>query len=175
MHNNWSTQMIAEDPNNEGFSTIEIDESSIIGNSNVVYWMFGLIQRNKKEACIYCVLNDRTKSNLLSLVNKNVTTTHSENDFSEEESCKTHIYSDCFPSCQINDFLKFGYILKSLNHSFWFGYGIFHTNNVESLWGQIKRYCNKFTGSIEFLQKKFNKNDNLIRDFWMDGYAIHSL
>ena len=70
MHKSWSTKMLAEEPNEEGYSTIEIDESCIIDNSNVVYWMFGLIQRNTKEAHIYCVLNDRTKNTLLSLDKK---------------------------------------------------------------------------------------------------------
>ena len=139
MHKSWSTKMLVEDPNEEGYSTIEIDESCIIGNSNVVYWMFGLIQRNTKEARIYCVLNDRTKNNLHSLVKKNVATDNFDNDLSEEESCKTWIYSDCFASYQIDDFRNMGYILKRVNHSVWFGYGLFHTNNVESLWGQIKR------------------------------------
>ena len=42
MHKSWSSKILHEDSNDKGFSTIEIDESSI-GNSNIVYWMFGLI------------------------------------------------------------------------------------------------------------------------------------
>ena len=78
--------MLAEGPTNNGFSTIEIDESSILMDSNMIYWMFGLIQRNTKEACIYYVLNDRTKSNLLSIVQNNVETDDSNYNLSEEES-----------------------------------------------------------------------------------------
>ena len=171
MHKRWSTTMLSEAPTDEGFSTIEIDESSIIGNSNIVYWMFGLIQRITKEVRIYCVLYDRTKNNFLSLVKNNVSTENIDNDLSEEESCKTRIYSECFASYDIDDFRNLGFILKRVNHSVWFGYELFHTNNVESLWGQIKRYCNNFSGlSIEFLQNKFNNNNNLIRD-----YVIRSL
>ena len=58
-------------------------------------------------------------------------------------------------SYQQNRFRENGYILKSVNHSVWFGYGNFHTNNVEGLWSQIKRLSNSFsgisTGSIEKL------------------------
>ena len=41
MHFKWSQKILAEEPNENGYSTIEIDESVMIGNSNVVYWMFG--------------------------------------------------------------------------------------------------------------------------------------
>ena len=68
-----------------------------------------------------------------------------------------------------------GYILKRVNHSVWFGYGIFHTNNVESLWGQIKRYSNNFSGiSIESLKNKFNNNEEMIKDY-LDGWICYSL
>ena len=57
----------------------------------------------------------------------------------------------------------------------WFGYGLFYTNTVESLWGQIKKHCNNFSGlSIEFLQKKFNNNDELIKEY-LDGWICYSL
>jgi len=36
--------------------------------------MFGLIKRDNKEACVYCVLNKRTKNSLLPLLIKNVAT-----------------------------------------------------------------------------------------------------
>ena len=104
MHNNWPKKKLVKEPNNNGFSTIEIGESSIIGNSNMIYWILEFIQRNTKEARIYCVLNDRTKSNLLSMVQNDVATDNSNYNLPEEESCKTLIYSDCFSSYRANDF-----------------------------------------------------------------------
>ena len=81
------------------------------------------------------MLNDRTKNRLLPLVTKNVATVFDEDELIESESCKTRIYSDCYASYQVNDFSNLGYILKRVNHFVWFGYGLFHTNTVESLWG----------------------------------------
>ena len=67
-----------------------------------------------------------------------------------------------------------GYILIRVNHSVWFGYGLFHTNNIESLWGQLKCYTNNFSGiSIEILNSKFNNNDNLIKEY-LDGWIYYT-
>ena len=49
---------------------MEIDESEIVGNGQMIYWMFGIIERNTKEAIIFSVLNDRTKRNLIPYVKK---------------------------------------------------------------------------------------------------------
>ena len=181
MHSNWSKSLLGEDGilDKNGYISCEIDESEIIGNSNVIYWMFGIVERSTKEARIFCVLNNRTKENLLPLVKNNIITAENEDnddeDLSENESVKTRIYSDCFSSYQVNDFKEMGYILKRVNHSVWFGYGIFHTNNIESLWGQIKRYCNNFSGiSIESLNNKFNNNEDMIKDY-LDGWICYSL
>ena len=65
--------------------------------------MFGLIDRVTKEARIFCVLNDRTKNNLLPLVKNNVLS-NDENEFEEDENMEideeyqinTRIYSDCY-------------------------------------------------------------------------------
>ena len=38
--------MLGEEQNENVYSSFEIDESSIIGNAQVMYWMIGLIQRN---------------------------------------------------------------------------------------------------------------------------------
>ena len=39
-----------------------------------------------------------------------------------------------------------GYILKKINHLVWFGIGLFHMNNIESLRGQNKRYTHNLIG-----------------------------
>ena len=64
-HLRWSKKLIGEDTNIDdiGYTSVEIDESEIIGNINTVYWMFGIIDRNTKEARAFCVLNNRTKEN----------------------------------------------------------------------------------------------------------------
>ena len=51
-----------------GFPVFEKDESEIIGNSEVIYWMFGIIDRISKESRVFCVLNNRSSNNLLKLI-----------------------------------------------------------------------------------------------------------
>ena len=65
--------MLVKEPNENGYTSIEIDESSIIANSQVVYSMFGLIQRSSKDAHIFYVINNRTKEKLLPYVINNAT------------------------------------------------------------------------------------------------------
>ena len=115
--------------------------------------MFDLIDRVTKETRKFCILNDRTKNNLLPLVKNNVIP-NNENSFEDEENMdideeyliNTRIYSDFYSSYQINDFLNMGYILKRVNHIVWFGYRNFHINNIEGLWSQIKRLTNNISG-----------------------------
>ena len=33
-----------------------------------------------------------------------------------------------------------------MNHSVWFGQGMFHTNSIEGLWSSIKPISNNFAG-----------------------------
>jgi hypothetical protein len=62
--------------------------------------MFGVIDRNIKEARVRCVLNNRTKENLLPLM----TNMYILNDINEVDddiedfSLKTRAYWDCFRS-----------------------------------------------------------------------------
>ncbi len=181
MHLKWSKSLLGEDGtlDKNGYISCEIDESEIIGNNNVIYWMFGIINRATKEARVFYVLNNRTKENLLPIIKNNIATDENaineEEELSEDESVKTRIYSDCFSSYQVNDFKEMGYILNKVNHSVWFGYGLFHTNGIESLWGQLKRYTNNFSGiSIENLNSKFNNNENLIKEY-LDGWICYAL
>ena len=117
--------------------------------------MLWLIDRITKEARIFCVLENRNRANLLSLVKENVNT--------EAESTKTLIYSDCFQSYQVADFAQMNYILKRINHSIWFGYGLIHTNTVEGLWSQIKRLNNNFSGlNINNIINKFPSDTDKI-------------
>ena len=50
----------------------------IIGNSEVIYWMFGLIDRVNKERRVFCVLNDRTSINLMKLIKENISTNENQ-------------------------------------------------------------------------------------------------
>ena len=49
MHEFWKNNMLGQSPSIGGVPRIEIDESKIIGNSEKVFWMFGLIDRADKE------------------------------------------------------------------------------------------------------------------------------
>ena len=61
--------------------------------------MFGIIERSTKEARVFCVLNNRTKENLLPLVKNNIITDEQYNnddeEISEEDNVQTKAYSDC--------------------------------------------------------------------------------
>ena len=64
--------------------------------------------------------------------------------------------------------------MKRVNHSVWFGYGNFHTNNIEGLWSQIKRLSNNFSGiSINSLQESCNTAQEK-REF-LDSWICYSL
>ena len=147
--------------------------------------MFGLVDRNTKEARIYTVLNNRTKNKLLPIIKNNIYSLNEESfmdiegedneSLPEECSVKTRVFSDSFSSYQISDFNNLGLILKRVYHSVWFGMGTLHTNTIESLWHQIKTITRNFTGlSIELLKKTFNNNDSEITKY-LDGWLCLAL
>ena len=158
MHNIWNKELMDSNISDKGYPFFEIDESEIIGNNQVIYWMFGMIDRISKDCRVFCVLNDRTYDNLMKIIKDNIGTNENEDmDLDEESLENTRIYSDCFASYQPNTFRENGYILKRVNHSVWFGFGKFHTNNIEGLWSQIKRLTNNFSGiSIESIEKLYD-------------------
>ena len=63
MNNNWLIKLLGENGilYDKVYNFCEIDESEIIGNQNVIYWIF-------------CVLNNRTKENLLHIVKNDIIT-----------------------------------------------------------------------------------------------------
>ena len=147
MHKLWNNNKMGSNISPDGYPVFEIDESEIIGNNQVIYWMFGIIDRVTKDSRVFGVLNDRTANNLMKILKDNVATNENQNmDLYEEYLENTCIFSDCFASYQPNTFRDYGYILKRVNHSVWFGYGNFHINNLKGLWSQIKRLTNNFSG-----------------------------
>ena len=178
MHAEWETNLLGIEINKDlGYSSVEIDESKIISSGNLIFWMFGVIDRNTKEARVRCVLNNRTKENLLPLIEKYVNTNdiYEEDNVSEDLSIKTRVFSDCFSSYRVSDFKELGFILKRINHSISFGAGYLHTNTIESLWHQIKTITNNFSGlSIEKLKTMFNNDENAIKNY-LDGWICYSL
>ncbi len=139
----WEREPLALEPAEQGYPCVEIDETSIIGNANDVIWAFGIIDRSNKNARVFCVLNDRRKVTLLPLIKKNVNTIAPIN---ENKEFTTRVFSDCFSSYRESDFNGMNYILHCVNHSVWFGQGMFHTNTVEGLWSCLKRISNGFSG-----------------------------
>ena len=168
-HTQWKNEPLGIEPAENGKSRIEIDESKVIGNSNSIIWMFGLIDRYNKDARIFCVMSNRTKEKLLPIVKDNVYT----NDMDDET--KTRIYSDSFAAYQEEDFENMGFKLNKVNHSVWFGIGLFHTNTVEGLWGQIKRLSNNFAGLnfsiLENIEKEGIKSEDYING-WLSYYLF---
>ena len=175
MHKIWKNNLMGNNPSEHGYPVFEIDESEIIGNNEIIYWMFGIIDRISKDSRVFCVLNDRTSNNLMKIIKDNISTNENvDMDLDEEYLENARIYSDCFASYQPNTFRDSGYILKRVNHSVWFGYGNFHTNNVEGLWSQIKRLSNNFSGlnigKLEELYPSENEKKNYL-DSWI-CYAL---
>ena len=65
MHHIWSENPLAKEPAEGGVPRVEIDESKIIANHNITFWMFGIIDRRDKSCRVYCVKDNRTKESLL--------------------------------------------------------------------------------------------------------------
>ena len=63
MHKIWNKDLIGNNLSENGYPIFEIDESEIIGNREIFYWMFRIIDRLTKESRVYCILNDRTLKN----------------------------------------------------------------------------------------------------------------
>ena len=129
--------------------------------------MFLLIDRVDKQARVYCVMNDRTRDRLLDIVKKNVYTNNNNID-----DMKTRIYSHSFASYQINDFDALGFKLSKVNHSVWFGHGLFHTNTVKGLWSQIKWISHDFS-NFKILDD-IEKNGDNARNY-IDNWICFSL
>lgn len=93
------------------YSSIEIDESKIVGNAEHIFWMFGMVDRMNKDWIVFCCLEDRTNELLFPIIKKNSTYEYEVIIYpgcDENESIKTRIYSDCFQTYQQNDFFTNG-------------------------------------------------------------------
>ena len=71
-HKKWNESKLGSEPVDGGVSRIEIDESEIIGRAYQILWMFCLIDRYDNTARVFCVMENRTKENLLPIITKNV-------------------------------------------------------------------------------------------------------
>ena len=107
MHHIWSENPLAKEPAEGGVPRVEIDESKIIANHNITFWMFGIIDRRDKACRVYCVKDNLTKESLLPILKKNVMTdddikynNYNSNHEIHEYCISTRVYSDCFASYQ---------------------------------------------------------------------------
>ena len=91
--------------------------------------MFGLKDIYDNSSRVFCVMENRTKENLLPIITKNIYTHEYEGDI----DLRTRIYSYCFTSYRENDFANMDFVLHRVNHSVWFSQGRFHTNTIEGL------------------------------------------
>ena len=58
MHKLWNNIKMGSNISSNDYSVFEIDESEIIGNSQIIYWMFGIVDRFTKDSRLFFVLND---------------------------------------------------------------------------------------------------------------------
>ena len=149
MHKQWKNNLIGLEPAENGKERREIDESKIVTYNNSVKWMFGLVDRTNREIRIVYVGEDLAKAKLMPIIKQNVyisvNSIHNNSDDNLIDS-ETRIYSDYIATQLILDFNRCGYILNKLNHTYWFGYGSFHTNTIEGVWSKIKLIRNNFAG-----------------------------
>ena len=78
MHTIWNKDLMGNNLSENGYAVFEINESEIIGNNEIIYWMFGIIERVIKESRVYCILNDRTANNLMKIIQNNIVTNENE-------------------------------------------------------------------------------------------------
>ena len=143
--------------------------------------MFGIVDRNSKEASVFTVLNNRTKEELLPLIIKNVATngdiinmSNRSKDYLHKYCLSTRIYSDCCQANNKQDFKNNGYYLHRVNHSIWWGKGLFNTNSIEGLWSTLKRITNYFSG-IKFNIINNPNTDTEEKKNFLDGWICASL
>ena len=170
-HNYWKKNLLGLEPAEEGLPRIEIDESEVIGNSQKILWMFGLIDRSTKEARIFSVMDDRRKEKLLPLIRKNV---YTYDIIEDNRDYRTRIYSDCYSVYRQDDFNAMGFLLHRVNHSIWFGQDSFHTNTVEGLWACIKRITNNFSG-LTFNTLSNVENEGINSSDYIDDWICYGL
>ena len=113
MHKKWENNILGIEPSDKGLPSIEIDGSKIIGNSEKIIWMLGMIDRVDKEAQIYCVMEDPTQETLLNLVKNNVYMINDNLD--DDNTFNKRIYSDSLASYQPLTFKEAGYKLHRVN------------------------------------------------------------
>ena len=159
-HKYWGNNLMGMEPGDDGKSRLEIDESKMVCLNGRVFWIFGIVDRNKYDIRLFFVKDNRQKETILPIIVKNVFTPNAQiidNTDNDIILCATRIYSDCWASYQINDFNRLGFILYRVNHSQWFGQGNFHTNTVEGVWSQLKRLTHNFNG----INGKLYYSDNI--------------
>lgn len=124
MHSFWDKNLIRKWINPDlRYNSIEIEESEIISSNNLIYWMFGWIDRSSIEDPVRCVLNNRTKDKLITIIKnyvktnddaghldsyKNVGDIIMEDDF----TIRTRIFSDSFNPYQVSDFNNIRYLIN---------------------------------------------------------------
>lgn len=154
------------EPVENGKARIEIDETKIVTYNNSVKWMFALVDRTNQKIRIFYFGEDRTKAKLMPIIKQNVYTSVNRilnNCDSILIDSATRIYSDCFATYQILD-----YILNKVNHSYWFGYGSFHTNTIGGVWSKIKCISNNFAGINGLVISKLSLKGISEEDYFND-------
>lgn len=92
-------------------------------------WCVGVIDRATKEIVVK-VVQDRTQETLIGFLRHYVATN------TTNANSRTRIYTDGWPS--YNGLENFGYSHHSIPHVEGFGEGTETTNQIESLWGELK-------------------------------------
>lgn len=103
-------------------------------------WLFGGASLTSNEVFIALVPEVGRKANVMeALIQKHI-------------APGTEIWSDCFPSYNNINKLPQGYTHRTVNHSYcYINRDGIHTNNIESLWGQVKSKMKRMHGVARHL------------------------
>ena len=83
------------EPGDDGKSRLEIDESKMVCLNGRVFWIFGIVERNKYDIRLFFVKDNRQKETLLPIIVKNVFTPNAQiidNTDNDIILCATCIY-----------------------------------------------------------------------------------
>ena len=85
MHKFWNKGLMGNNLSEKGYPVFDIGEIEIIGNSEIIHLLFGILDRLTKESRVYYILNDRIADNLMKIIQNNIATNENEDTDMDEE------------------------------------------------------------------------------------------
>ena len=148
---------------------MEIDESHILRSSGTAIWVFGLYDRGTKEVRLCVVGNDRSRNNLLPIIQRHVFT--NEHMDSDDNDYRTRIYSDGWGAYTTNEIEEMGFLHRRVVHEN--RRGSFHTNSIESYWSRFK-HCTHWLNGVHSDEDIESIKDWVAYGYWFTKVSLRS-